>query len=125
MFPAMERSLDTSRPTSAQLSLREANVFLTEAAPLLQESGFGVILPDWWRGRSGRLKFGVKLRFKPPGDKKTGKNVFTMESIVEYDWRLSIGDQGDQRGGIPPAVPDERASGQHRRKMGHAKQRRC
>jgi SNF2 family DNA or RNA helicase len=93
LFPAMERSLSTSRPTSAQISIREANIFLTEAAPLLQDSGFGVILPDWWRGRSGRSKLGVKLRFKPPGDKKSGKNLFTLESIVEYDWRLSVGDQ--------------------------------
>ena len=63
-----------------------------KSAPLLQDSGFGVILPDWWRNRSGRSKLGVKLRFKPSGDKKSGKNAFTLESIVEYDWRLSIGD---------------------------------
>ena len=93
LFPAMERSLNASRPASAQISIREANLFLTEAAPLLQDSGFGIILPDWWRGRSGRSKLGVRLRFKPSGDKKSGKNIFTLESIVEYDWRLSIGDQ--------------------------------
>ncbi|WP_424357105.1 DEAD/DEAH box helicase [Methanocella sp. MCL-LM] len=93
IFPAIEPGLNTSKPLSAALSTSEAYKFLTEAAPLLQDSGYNVILPEWWRNSTGRLKLGAKLHFKPKAEGKAGKSQFTMDTIVSYDWRLALGDQ--------------------------------
>ncbi|CAJ35100.1 DEAD/DEAH box helicase [Methanocella arvoryzae] len=93
MFPEIEPSLNTSKPLSATLSTSEAYKFLTEAAPLLQDSGYSIILPEWWRNSTGRLKLGARLRFKPKAEGKAGKSQFTMDTLVSYDWRLALGDQ--------------------------------
>ena len=67
--------------------------FLREGAPVLVDAGFGVLLPAWWRNRRRRL--GLRLRVRgervsaPRGGVEPGVGV---DSIVDYDWRLAIGD---------------------------------
>src|SRR5579885_145017 len=62
LFPAFEQSLQTARPSELLLSTEEAYSFLREAAPLLEQSGFGVLVPAWWQKPAARL--GVKLKLK-------------------------------------------------------------
>ena len=64
IFPPLERGLDTARPIGCHVTMEEAYTFLMESSILLQESGFGVLLPDWWRERK-RHGIGVNLRLKP------------------------------------------------------------
>ena len=52
MFEPIERSLRQSKPTGVTLSSKEAYHFLTEALPLLETSGFGVLVPNWWGRRA-------------------------------------------------------------------------
>jgi SNF2 family DNA or RNA helicase len=89
LFPALEESLKTARPAGLTLSAQEAYTFLREAAPLLEQSGFGVLVPPWWRKPKARL--GVKMKIKPD-DLASGRGLMGLEGIVAYDWTVSIGD---------------------------------
>ena len=60
LFEPLRRSLQTETPTVAMLTTEEAYAFLRTAAPVLEESGFGVLVPPWWNKPGARL--GVRLR---------------------------------------------------------------
>lgn len=48
LFKPIERVLKrTSNPEGLRLSVDEAFHFLRDSAPLLEESGFGVLVPPW------------------------------------------------------------------------------
>ena len=92
VFPDLEKSLDRARPTSLEMETEEAYSFLRQSAPLLEQNGFGVLLPSWWHRPETGL--GIKLRLKdfPQKSGKVGPGFFSLDSIVEYDWQLSLGE---------------------------------
>lgn len=90
LFPTIEESLRTARPGDVRLTTPQAYAFLREAAPLLEQSGFGVLVPPWWQKTAARL--GVKLKIKPKTGGQISSGLLGLESIVTYDWTVSIGD---------------------------------
>lgn len=90
LFPSIEESLHTARPKDLALSTEQAYTFLRESAPLLEQSGFGVQVPPWWRKPSARV--GVKLGIKPKTSAREGSGLMGLNSIVEYSWSVAIGD---------------------------------
>jgi SNF2 family DNA or RNA helicase len=91
LFPAIEESLKTAHPSGLVLDTTQAYTFLRESAPLLEQSGFGVLIPSWWQKPAARL--GVKLKIKPKAGPQTASGLLGLENIVSYDWTLSIGDR--------------------------------
>ena len=91
VFPAIEESLKSARPVGLTLTTERAYSFLREVAPLLEQSGFGVLLPPWWQKPNARLN--VKLRVKPKGKAQTSAGLLGMDSIVAYDWLIALGDE--------------------------------
>jgi SNF2 family DNA or RNA helicase len=89
LFPMIEESLKTAHPMELRLSSEQAYTFLRQYAPLLKQSGFGVLLPSWWQKPAARL--GVKLTLKKASDPKIGSGILGMESILSYDWKISLG----------------------------------
>lgn len=89
-FPPLDRCLGEARPSSCLLSAEEAYHFLREAAWLLEEHGFGVLLPRWWDHRGPRGRIGLRLRARPT--EAGGRGVLGRQAVVEYDWRLAVGD---------------------------------
>ncbi len=91
MVPAIERSLRARAPERAELSLSEAFHLLKDAAPLLEQSGFGVLAPSWWGG-AGRIKARARTADRKL---KRGDNAgrLSFESMVSFRWELSVGDQ--------------------------------
>jgi non-specific serine/threonine protein kinase len=91
LFPPLEPALRTARPTGVDLDAEAAYRFLREGAPLLAQAGFAVRVPAWWTRPATRL--GVKLRARPAtaaaAEGSSGR--FGMETIVAYDWQLSLG----------------------------------
>lgn len=92
VFPEIENSLQTSCPLDVTISTNQAYNFLRESAPLLEQNGFGVLLPTWWEKPSAKLGVKIKLR---PKDKtpKVSQGFFGLDSIVEYSWEIAMGDQ--------------------------------
>ena len=90
LFPPLERGLRTARPEACPLNTHEAYGFLREAAPLLEQSGFGVLVPPWWSKREARV--GVRARLSSKGEVGgVGQGILSMDSIVRYDWELALG----------------------------------
>ena len=93
LYPALEGSLKTARPDGLELDTEGAYHFLRFVAPLLEQSGFGVLLPGWWSKPA--LRLGAKLKIKPQvTDKsKVTSGLLGLESLVQYDWQVALGDQ--------------------------------
>lgn len=90
VYPALEAGLRQARPTALELDSAAAFVFLQEAAPALDEAGFGVLLPSWWNRRA---KLGLKLSASTPmGDDTGAAPSFGRDQLCDFDWRLVVGD---------------------------------
>ena len=87
LFPPLEASLRTARPEFCQLDTEQAYAYLREAAPLLEQSGFGVLVPQWWKKRQKRL--GVRATISPID----GSGALNLDALVQFRWQLALGDQ--------------------------------
>ncbi len=93
LFEPLRRSLQSARPTTLPLSADEAFAFLRTAASLLEESGFGVLVPPWWNKPGTRL--GVRLHMqgrKGARVDSVAAGGLNLEKLVSYRWELSLGD---------------------------------
>jgi SNF2 family DNA or RNA helicase len=92
IFPTIEESLKTACPVEVNLGTESAYLFLRQSAPLLEQSGFGVLLPAWWQKSTGRLS--ARLNLKPKAEtKKLSPGLLGMDAIVTYDWEIALGDE--------------------------------
>lgn len=92
-FTPISASLKERSPTYIQLNTLQAYSFLREAAPVLEEAGFGLLTPPWWNQRGARL--GVRLRLSPARSITQDKLLtgrLSFEHLVEYQWELSLGE---------------------------------
>ena len=90
LFPPIMTSLRTARPEACPLTVDEAYAFLREVGALLKGSGFGVLVPPWWDKPGARL--GVRAKAKTEAN-VVGKGILNLDSLVEFDWELALGDQ--------------------------------
>jgi SNF2 family DNA or RNA helicase len=91
LSPLLEKSLNTARPSGTELGVEQAYRFLRESAPLLEQSGFGVMLPAWWRKPSTQLS--VHMQLRPKQGPRVTRNLMGQNAVVEYHWQLALGDQ--------------------------------
>jgi len=90
VYPALEPGLRQPRPTGLNLDAEGAFAFLRDAAPALDEAGFGVLLPSWW---DKRTKLGLRLSASTPMGDGTGKAAaFGREQLCDFQWSLAVGD---------------------------------
>ena len=90
VYPALEPGLRQAHPTALDLDSDGAFGFLRDAAPALDEAGFGVLLPSWW---DRRAKLGLKLSASTPmGDDTGGAPAFGREQLCDFEWSLAVGD---------------------------------
>jgi len=91
LYPELESALKTARPVSLSLDTSGAYKFLREVMSLLEQSGFGVLVPSWWN--RPLLRPGAKLSAQPKKSKGTGTNLLGLDGICDYQWKLALGDQ--------------------------------
>ncbi|MGH3824509.1 MAG: SNF2 helicase-associated domain-containing protein, partial [Pseudonocardiaceae bacterium] len=90
IYPELASGLRTARPSHLCLDAEGAYHFLSTAAPLLDEAGFGVLLPSWW---DRRRKLGLALSAYTPVDGVVTKaSKFGRNQLVEFRWELAVGD---------------------------------
>ncbi len=89
IFPPIDASLHQATPERALLSATDAFTFLKEAVPLLEQSGFGVLIPAWWQGRGARIQ--AKARAKATSSKPNEQGLLSFERLVSFNWELTIG----------------------------------
>jgi SNF2 family DNA or RNA helicase len=89
LFEPIEKALAEPRPERCSLSAADAQRFLREASGLLEESGFGVFVPAWWKKREARL--GLRLTVKPVGKAAEPSGLLGLDSLVAFNWEAAIG----------------------------------
>ena len=90
IYPELEPGLRTARPSGIDLDVEGAYHFLSVAAPLLDDAGFGVMLPSWW---DKRRKLGLAAKASTPVDGVVATaSRFGREQLVDFRWELAVGD---------------------------------
>jgi hypothetical protein len=94
IYPSIWQGLETDQPKGFSLTNSEAFNFLQEQAWVLEDAGYKVIVPSWWTP-SGRQRAKLRLRAsqKKSGASSSGKGYFQLDTIIQYQYELSIGDQ--------------------------------
>ncbi|MEK5024788.1 DEAD/DEAH box helicase [Paenibacillus sp. FSL M7-1046] len=75
------------------LSDGDAWRFLTVDSRLLLEAGWQVLLPAWWEAASRKKpRLRAKISSGEGSGSSGGQSLFGLDSLVDFDWRISIGD---------------------------------
>jgi SNF2 family DNA or RNA helicase len=88
LFPPIDISLRESKPLGVFLTTEQAYQFLTEAAPKLEQAGYSVLVPNWWKRRT---KIRARAKLKGAQDASTG--LLSRDHLLSYQWELSVGEQ--------------------------------
>src|SRR4029077_9658348 len=65
--------------------------FLHESAWLLEQAGFGVLLPAWWTRKGTKHRLTARAVVRTP--KLTAKAGLTMDTLTTVDWKMALGDE--------------------------------
>ena len=89
VFPALGGALRSSRPSGMDLDVETTYDFLTDRAAVLDQAGFGVLLPSWW---TSRRPVGLRGSARSPEDARVAGGRFSREALVDFQWHLAVGD---------------------------------
>jgi SNF2 family DNA or RNA helicase len=89
LYEPILKSLRSATPEKVSLKTDEAYQFVQETAPILQASGFRLLLPRWWSDK----KAGLSARAKLSGGKQNAKTYLSFDSLVNYDYQLILDGQ--------------------------------
>ena len=87
LWPALEPALREAAPTNVDLMPQDAIAFVRDAAPALEQAGFGVLAPPWW---NKRLR--LTLKVEPFDEIEEGSGLFGLDGLCAYQWRIAVGD---------------------------------
>ena len=107
VVPLMEKCLESARPTGLEMQTEEAYSFLRESAPLLEQNGFGVLLPSWWE--TPRLAPGHKAAAQRCGKKRGPGRPGLLRARLPGQLRLAAlpGRRYPHEGRVRRAVPPQ------------------
>ncbi len=89
--PPIETSLKGASPAGYETDEQGAFAFLSESSVLLQEMGFGVLLPSWWTGTGVKKRLSLHARVKSPA--MQGGAGISLDNIFEFQWQAALGDE--------------------------------
>jgi SNF2 family DNA or RNA helicase len=89
LYPDLDAALRVPRPVDMVLDTEQAHRFLGQAA-LLEEAGYGVLLPAWWKERPS-LGLALNVRNRDTISPVLRDRAADLAHIVDYDWGLALG----------------------------------
>lgn len=95
LLEALPRMADDGELLAHAISDDSAWTFLTKDSRILLEDGWNVMLPAWWEAaakRKPRLSAKVSVEAGGGAGGGKGESLFGMNSLVNFDWRIAIGD---------------------------------
>ncbi|MBE3574736.1 MAG: DEAD/DEAH box helicase [Firmicutes bacterium] len=101
IFPRLESALAEPHPWQCILTTAEAYAFLEHAAPLLEQQGFGVLVPSWWGRARSALELRVQVAPKQPaqaagpqaGGGAAGHGLLGLDGLLDFHWQVALGGQ--------------------------------
>jgi SNF2 family DNA or RNA helicase len=92
LCPPIETSLQSAAPTEFAADTTQAYRFLTESSLLLEQAGFGVILPAWWTRTGTKQRLSVTAEVKSPKSQSAGRGI-SLDEIIHFNWQVALGYQ--------------------------------
>jgi SNF2 family DNA or RNA helicase len=90
LVPPLGRALASPAPCEYTTDATGILTFLREGAPLLEEAGFGVFAPPWWRSSKTRLGLRLRARSSSKGGVSTG--AIGLQQLCDIRWEAVLGD---------------------------------
>jgi hypothetical protein len=87
--PNVSASLKGAQPAGYKLDTPGAYEFLKSKAFLLEQAGFGVMLPGWWTAKGAKARIAVTARVKSP--KLKAQSFLSRQDVVKVDWEMALG----------------------------------
>ncbi len=91
-FPPLIACASPEGRYSMELTLEQAYRFLKDAVPLLDQAGFGFVLPKWWRHERPRLRMQMKVHGARESSTE-GSSSLSLDALVSFDWRIAVDDE--------------------------------
>ncbi|MCI0411862.1 DEAD/DEAH box helicase [bacterium] len=91
--PYIQMSLHREAPEGYRTDSKGAWEFLDTKAWILQDVGYGVLLPSWWARKKGIFTHRLGLKAKAKSSTPKAFAGLGSEVLVEFDWKFAIGDQ--------------------------------
>jgi SNF2 family DNA or RNA helicase len=90
LVPSLGSALATATPSEQVTDAAGVLRFLREGAPILEEAGFGVLAPPWWR--SARTRLGLRLKARTRSDAGSSTAVVGLDGLCDVRWEVALGD---------------------------------
>jgi SNF2 family DNA or RNA helicase len=87
--PHIEASLKTQSPGGYELDREGTYTFLTERAGILEQMGFGVMLPAWWTRKGTKQRLSMKANVKSPPMQDRGS--LSLDEMLAFQWEIALG----------------------------------
>jgi SNF2 family DNA or RNA helicase len=91
LYPPLEAALDEATPTTLALTASEANEFLRENAEVLEQAGFGVILPAWWNEPERRLGARLTADSEESTSVESSVGGIGVDQLCAFRWDVVLG----------------------------------
>jgi SNF2 family DNA or RNA helicase len=94
LVPGLGRALASATPVELPTDAEGALAFLRQDAPVLEEAGFGVFAPPWWR--SSRARIGLRMRARPSPKRSSGGVLgagLGLDGLCDVRWEVALGDE--------------------------------
>ena len=90
LWPGLEAALADPDPSEVVLDAAGGQRFLGDAAPLLEQAGFGILVPPWWKQRT---RLGLRLRARPrPVNVSSDGPGIGLAGLCDYRFEIAVGD---------------------------------
>jgi len=90
LWPGLEAALADPHPSEVILDASGGQRFLGDAAPLLEQAGFGILVPPWWKQRT---RLGLRLRARPrPVTASSDGPGIGLAGLCDYRFEIAVGD---------------------------------
>src|SRR5664280_552967 len=90
LVPSLGPALAEMAPCDQTTDATGILAFLRDGAPVLEEAGFGVMAPPWWRSSRARLALRLKARTNSKIAASTG--TIGLEGLCDIRWEAVLGD---------------------------------
>jgi SNF2 family DNA or RNA helicase len=90
LVPSLGSALATATPSEQVTDAAGVLAFLREGAPVLEEAGFGVLAPPWWRSARTRLSLRLKAKSRSAGGSST--TAIGLDGLCDVRWEVALGD---------------------------------
>jgi SNF2 family DNA or RNA helicase len=90
LVPSLGPALAQMAPSGQTTDATGILAFLRDGAPVLEEAGFGVLAPPWWRSSKARLALRLKARTGSKAAISTG--TIGLEGLCDIRWEAALGD---------------------------------